>query len=109
MLPVVQQLQQQGIVKRYAGIGSLLLSQQEQQARLQRWQQYWTPQKKQQLITYLQQQGPALGFKATAFDPFAQWLQQDLTVMTAADQEALRNSSLGDYITVRSCCSHCAK
>ncbi|WP_217604084.1 trifunctional MMPL family transporter/lysophospholipid acyltransferase/class I SAM-dependent methyltransferase [Chitinophaga sp. GbtcB8] len=101
MLPVVQQLQQQGIVKRYAGVGSLLLSQQEQQARLQRWQLYWTPQKKQQLITYLQQQGPAVGFKATAFDPFAQWLQQDFTAMTTADQEALRNSSLGDYITVK--------
>ncbi|HEU4555889.1 MAG TPA: 1-acyl-sn-glycerol-3-phosphate acyltransferase [Chitinophaga sp.] len=99
MLPVVQQLQRQGIVKRYAGVGSLLLSQQEQQARIRRWRQYWTTEKKQQLISNLQQQGPALGFKAAAFAPFTQWLQQGFSVMSAADMAALRNSSLGDYIT----------
>ncbi len=99
MLPVVQQLQQQGIVKKYAGTGGLLLSRQEQQNRIARWNRYWTPEKQQQLIAYLQQQGPALGFKAAGFTPFAQWLQQDFKVMTDQEQGLLRSTSLGDYIT----------
>lgn len=99
LLPVVQELERQGVVKKYTGIGSLLLSRQEQEARLQRWRNYWTPEKKQQLIAYMQQQGPAVGFKASAFDPFAQWLHQHFTVLPAAAQRRLMASALGDYIT----------
>ena len=99
MLPLVQQLEQKGVVKKYAGVGGLLLSKQQQQERLQRWSNYWTPEKKQQLIAYLQQQGPAVGFKATAFEPFAGWLRKDFTLMPAAAQQQLLASSLGDYVT----------
>jgi 1-acyl-sn-glycerol-3-phosphate acyltransferase len=99
MLPLVQQLEQQGVVKKYAGVGGLLLSRQQQTARLQRWNRYWTPEKKQQLIACLQQQGPAVGFKATAFEPFAAWLQKDFTVMPAEAQQQLLASTLGDYVT----------
>lgn len=99
MLPLVQQLSQQGVVKKYAGVGSLLFSHKQQQERLQRWNNYWTPEKKQQLIAYLQQQGPAAGFRSSAFEPFAAWLQKDFTVMPAAAQQQLLASSLGDYVT----------
>lgn len=99
MLPLVQQLSQQGVVKKYAGVGSLLFSHKQQQERLQRWNNYWTPEKKQQLIAYLQQQGPAAGFKSSAFEPFAAWLQKDFTLMPAEAQQQLLASSLGDYVT----------
>lgn len=99
MLPLVQQLSQQGVVKKYAGVGSLLFSHKQQQERLQRWNNYWTPEKKQQLIAYLQQQGPAAGFRSSAFEPFAAWLQRDFTVMPAEAQQQLLASSLGDYVT----------
>lgn len=99
MLPLVQQLSQQGVVKKYAGVGSLLFSHKQQQERLQRWNNYWTPEKKQQLIAYLQQQGPAAGFRSSAFEPFAAWLQKDFTVMPAEAQQQLLASSLGDYVT----------
>ncbi|HEY0608388.1 MAG TPA: MMPL family transporter, partial [Chitinophaga sp.] len=99
MLPLVQQLEQKGVVKKYAGVGGLLPSKQQQQARLQRWNNYWTPEKKQQLIAYLQQQGPVAGFKASAFEPFASWLQKDFTLIPAEAQQQLLASSLGDYVT----------
>jgi 1-acyl-sn-glycerol-3-phosphate acyltransferase len=99
MQPVVQQLEQQGVIKQHTGVGSLLLSQQQQALRLQHWKDYWTPEKKQLLIAYLQQHGPALGFKASAFEPFTAWLQHDFTLMPAEAQQQLTGSSLGDYIT----------
>ncbi|GAA0541276.1 trifunctional MMPL family transporter/lysophospholipid acyltransferase/class I SAM-dependent methyltransferase [Chitinophaga japonensis] len=99
MLPVLQQLEQQGIVKRHAGVGGLVLSEQAQRARIARWNRYWTAEKKQQLIATLQQQGPQSGFSASAFTPFAEWLQQDFTVMPAAVQQQLLAGAPGDYIT----------
>jgi uncharacterized protein len=97
--PLIQQLQHEGIVKKYAGVNTLLFSQQEQQKRIQHWKAYWTPEKKQLLITYLQQHGPAVGYKTAAFEPFAAWLQQDFTVIPESDLQALRTGNLGDFIT----------
>ncbi|MBW8684069.1 trifunctional MMPL family transporter/lysophospholipid acyltransferase/class I SAM-dependent methyltransferase [Chitinophaga rhizophila] len=97
--PLVQQLQAAGIVKKYTSVNTLLFSRQEQQHRIQRWNEYWTPEKKQLLISYLQQHGPAVGYKTAAFDSFANWLQQDFTVIPDEELQALRTGNLGDFIT----------
>jgi 1-acyl-sn-glycerol-3-phosphate acyltransferase len=99
LLPLLHRLQQQGIVKKFAGVNTLLFSRQQQQERIQRWNSYWTPEKKQQLIAYLQQHGVPAGFKAAAFQPFAKWLQQDFVPVPEADLQALRRGNLGDFIT----------
>jgi 1-acyl-sn-glycerol-3-phosphate acyltransferase len=99
ILPVIKQLQTEGIVKKYAGVQSLLLSDREQQARIARWQQYWTPEKQQQLLAFLRKQGVAAGFSATAFDPFEHLLQQQFEVIPPAALDILRNGTLGDFIT----------
>lgn len=99
LLPQIRQLQQQGLIKKYTGVSTLLLSQQEQQARIQRWNRYWTPEKKAQLIAFLRQQGPAAGFRSSAFDPFAQWLNGDFTALPSDAQQRLGNGSLKDLVT----------
>lgn len=99
LLPVIHQLQEQGTIKKYAGVNTLLMSRQEQQQRIQRWNTYWTAEKKQRLVNYLQQNGPAVGYRAAAFEPFAQWLQQDFTPVPDSDLQALRTGNLGDFIT----------
>lgn len=99
LLPVIHQLQQQGVVKKYAGVNTLLLSAQEQQRRIARWKAYWTPEKKQLLINYLQQHGPAIGYKAAAFGNFEQWLQQEFSVIPEEEFQSLRAGNLGDFIT----------
>lgn len=40
-------LKREGIVKKYSGVSSLLLSDSLQQVRIARWNQYWTPEKEQ--------------------------------------------------------------
>jgi uncharacterized protein len=99
LLPAINKLQERGIVKKYAGVNTLLLSKQEQQRRLQRWKTYWTPEKKQQLISYLQAHGPAVGFKPAVFDAFAQWLNQDFTAVPDSALTGLKQGPLGDFIT----------
>lgn len=97
--PVVQQLQQQGIIKKSAGVNALMISEKEQQVRIARWKHYWTAEKQQQLVAYLRQHGPAAGYKSAAFDPFAQWLQQDFTLVPEDALKTLRKGPLGDFIT----------
>lgn len=99
ILPVIHQLQEKGIVKRYTGVQGLLLSEKEQQVRIARWQKYWTPEKQQQLLAFLRKQGVAAGFSATAFDPFERLLEKPFNVMPPEALEVLRNGTMGDFIT----------
>ncbi|SEW22986.1 1-acyl-sn-glycerol-3-phosphate acyltransferases [Chitinophaga sp. YR573] len=99
LLPQIQQLQQEGIVKKSAGVNALLISEREQQIRINRWKQYWTNEKQQLLINYLREHGPSAGYKAAAFDPFAAWLHKDFTMVPDEALHTLRAGPLGDFIT----------
>ncbi|PSL47615.1 1-acyl-sn-glycerol-3-phosphate acyltransferase [Chitinophaga niastensis] len=98
LMPVIQQLQDKGIVKKYAGVQALLLSNKEQQARIDRWSHYWTAGKKQQLLTYLRLHGSAVGFSASAFNSFEQLLTKDYQQLSPDALQVLRNGNLGDFI-----------
>ena len=98
LLPVVAQLQDKGIVKKYAGVQALLLSDKEQQVRINRWNRYWTPNKKQELLQYLRHEGAGMGFSAAAFDPFEGMLNKDFGLLTPEALEVLRSGNLGDFI-----------
>ncbi|PUZ25139.1 glycerol acyltransferase [Chitinophaga parva] len=98
MMPMVHSLQAKGIVKKYAGVGALLISGKEQQARIDRWNAYWTPEKKQQLLAHLRQEGAAYRFSPAAFDAFAQLLDQPFTLLDTVALQQLKAGSLGDFI-----------
>ncbi|MCW3467525.1 trifunctional MMPL family transporter/lysophospholipid acyltransferase/class I SAM-dependent methyltransferase [Chitinophaga nivalis] len=98
LLPALGKLQEKGIVKKYAGVQALLLSAKEQQLRIQRWEQYWTPEKKQQLLQALRTYGPASGFSATAFNGFEALLQHNYAVLSPEEMEEMGKSNLGDFI-----------
>ncbi|WP_143307885.1 trifunctional MMPL family transporter/lysophospholipid acyltransferase/class I SAM-dependent methyltransferase [Chitinophaga vietnamensis] len=98
LMPMITQLQQQGIVKKYAGVQSLLLSNKEQQARIDRWNRYWTPEKKTQLLAYLRSHGTVTGFSATAFNRFEELLQTRFAPLGDDALQTLRSGTLGDFI-----------
>ncbi|MBS0026791.1 1-acyl-sn-glycerol-3-phosphate acyltransferase [Chitinophaga sp. 22321] len=98
LMPVVEQLQAKGIVKKYAGVQALLLSNKEQQARIDRWNKYWTAEKQQQLLQYLRSKGSSLGFSAAAFDAFGGMLDKTFQPLNEEALSILRNGSLGDFI-----------
>ncbi|RFS21134.1 methyltransferase domain-containing protein [Chitinophaga silvatica] len=98
LIPVLKQLQEQGAVKKYAGVQALLLSEKEQRERIQRWQAYWTPEKKQQLLDYLRSTGAGMGFSAKAFDPFQQLLNKNFEPLSETDTQILQQGNIGDFI-----------
>ncbi|MEO6722706.1 MAG: 1-acyl-sn-glycerol-3-phosphate acyltransferase [Ferruginibacter sp.] len=95
----IEQLKTKGIVKKYSGVSSLIISNSLQQQRIAQWNNYWTPQKKQQLLTTLETEGKAIGFSTTAFSNFKNRLDKEYQAVTASQVEIIRKNFLDDYIT----------
>ena len=91
-------LQQKGTIKKISGIGDLLLSAKEQQARIDKWNNYWTSDKKQQLLSSLQQEGNTYHFKATAFDAFKDLLNKRYAVTEPEKLDIMQSGALNNYI-----------
>jgi len=72
----VHTLQEAGHIRNSLNPVVILPSEKEQQLRLQRWQQYWTKERKKQTISSVQQSALTSGFSAHAFDDFSLTLQQ---------------------------------
>ncbi len=94
----IEVLKQKNIVIKYSGVSSLIISDSLQKERIERWNKYWTPEKKKQLFAALEQQGIAMGFKAAAFDNFKALLNKDYPIGDKQNLAAIRKSFLDDFI-----------
>ncbi|HMI63636.1 MAG TPA: 1-acyl-sn-glycerol-3-phosphate acyltransferase [Puia sp.] len=95
----IEQLKERNIVKKYSGISSFIISDSLQRARIKAWSAYWTPEKKQQLLTTLRKEGLALGYKTSAFDSFSQLLDTDFQLADEGATTRIRKTFLDDFIT----------
>jgi predicted RND superfamily exporter protein len=99
LVRTVEDLQQKKLVNKFSGVSSLIISDSLQRARIERWNQYWTPEKKQTLLATLVKEGEGLKFKASAFDKFKSLLNKDFDTAGAAVMAGIRKNFLEDYIT----------
>jgi 1-acyl-sn-glycerol-3-phosphate acyltransferase len=91
-------LKEKNIVIKYSGVSSLIISDSLQKARIYRWNNYWTNEKKQNLFSALEKEGTALGFKAAAFDKFKAMLNKPYSVGGQQNMAEIRKSFLDDFI-----------
>ncbi len=95
----IEGLKEKGVVKKYSGVSSLIISDSLQRQRIGRWNNYWTYEKKRQLFSLLEKEGAALGFKVSAFDNFKNLLNKDFQLADANEMADIRKNFLDDYIT----------
>jgi len=95
----IEALKEKNIVIKYSGVSSLIISDSLQKERIERWNKYWTGEKKQQLFSTLEREGVAIGFKASAFDKFKALLNKHFDVADRQNMAELRKSFLDDFIT----------
>ncbi len=98
---VLQRLTRSGAIKKIAGTGGLLLSEQEQAERIARWKAYWTPEKQQRLMQQLRTEGLAYKFRPTAFDPFEQLISRDYSVISPEKSALLEVNMISDLVTLK--------
>lgn len=91
-------LKQKGIIKKYASVSSLFISDKEQQERINRWNQFFTRAKKDSLKNNLIKSGLNYQFKETAFTKFYQTLDKSFTSLAKADADTLNKLLFKEWI-----------
>jgi len=95
---ILEDLNRKGIVNKYSGVSSFILSNELQQEKIDRWKKYWTTQKKYQLLQNLQITGNELKYNTSAFEPVSNLLNKEFRPLNNANS-AIRKNFLDDYIT----------
>lgn len=88
------ELKRQGAIKGFASADYFLISEPVRQERLQKWNNYWTAEKKDYLETTLRSEAAAFHFRPDAFNPFFQWMDSDFSQKENSMQ---KNSMLSDW------------
>ncbi|HYG38878.1 MAG TPA: 1-acyl-sn-glycerol-3-phosphate acyltransferase [Cytophagales bacterium] len=95
----LSQLKAQDVIKNYSSISALLISDSVQQARIDMWENYWTPEKKALVQERLTQTSARFKFKPEAFKDFYGVLNTEFQPVDLNAFGDLRKQFLNDYIT----------
>lgn len=95
----IEQLKEKNKINNYSGVSSLFLSDSLQTKRIDYWNDYWTEEKKQELIANLKREGALLKFRASAFDNFSNLLSKNYEPVNHTAIEDIRKNFLDDHIT----------
>jgi 1-acyl-sn-glycerol-3-phosphate acyltransferase len=98
-IETVEALKQQNIVSKYSGVSSLIISDSLQKVRIERWKNYWSSQKKEQVLLILREEGDALGYSATAFEGFRSLVGKNYAPVDRDATKAIQATFLNDFIT----------
>lgn len=95
----IEKLEEKHIVKKYSGVSSLIISDSLQKIKIERWNRYWTAEKKDALMATLLTEGAALKFNVSAFDNFKALLNKEYAPVDKDAMTDVRTNFLDDYIT----------
>ena len=99
LITEIDKLQEDDIVKKYSGVSSLIISDSLQKIRIERWNKYWTVEKKKALMATLLKEGVALKFNTSAFNNFKMLLDKKYEPVGKEAMATVRKNFLDDYIT----------
>jgi 1-acyl-sn-glycerol-3-phosphate acyltransferase len=95
----LSRLKSSGIIKNISSCSQLLLSDSLQQAKIQQWQNFWTPLRKEILGKDLNQAAEDYKFNKNAFDKFILLTSKTYTPSSNSKTNLLTTSILNDYIS----------
>ncbi|HIA10764.1 MAG TPA: hypothetical protein EYN69_01650, partial [Flavobacteriales bacterium] len=95
----VGELKDNGLIRAYTSVGTLMLSEKLQQERIARWDSYWTAARSDSLKQRLIRASRPFHFRESAFSSFYELLKSDNTPLKASEFSAVRGLFLNDYIT----------
>ncbi|WP_114790129.1 1-acyl-sn-glycerol-3-phosphate acyltransferase [Niabella yanshanensis] len=92
-------LKAKGLINTSSGVSDLFMSDSLQRLRINRWNAYWTPEKKQQVLSLATLLAPASGFTVDGLENFRALLNRPYEPVTTQKLQPLRSSFLDDYLT----------
>lgn len=94
----LETLKRQGRIQSFSGIGSIFPSDSVQQERLNKWNEFWTKERKSLLLTRLEKSGKHIGFNDRAFSGIKSMLNTTFSRLPSKQSKALRNALFSDWI-----------
>jgi 1-acyl-sn-glycerol-3-phosphate acyltransferase len=91
-------LKQQGIIKKLSSVNALFISDREQQKRINRWNAFFTPAKKDSLKNRLIAAGLKFKFKETAFQSFFDLIDNPVSTLSKTDSDSLNKYLFKEWI-----------
>jgi uncharacterized protein len=98
-IPSVAMLERSGTIRNYSGIEGIILSDSLQEARIRRWNDYWTPGKKQQLEKSVSEAAAAIGLRPGSMDGFLASLSKPCSGLTQEQKAYYAQYAFPEYIT----------
>ncbi|WP_245168928.1 MMPL family transporter [Chryseobacterium sp. RR2-3-20] len=89
----------QGKILSYNSIGSIVLSEEDQQKKLSQWKDFWNQNKKNETINELIQNGNKFGFNSSAFDQFSHNLNKTYSVVSLKEYEKIKALQIGEFLS----------
>lgn len=87
-----------GTILGFQSVGGIASAPAQQHEKINRWNQFWSAGKKEQLIQRLRNEGARVGFKDNLFQPFFETLSQPFEPMDEADQQLLDTLFLAEFV-----------
>jgi predicted RND superfamily exporter protein len=95
---ICRDLKQRGEIAKYSNSSALLLPEDEQNARINFWNNYWTPDRKQEVKSLIIRAGEKAGFEADMFSPFYEMVEKQYKPVSLYDSNVLPNSLMSNMI-----------
>lgn len=95
----LEELSRVGLIKGFSSAGHFIIPVEEQQRRLQKWNDYWTPSRKLFVRTTLQDVGSGYHFKEDSFNRFYQWLDKPFSTYNLNEENTAFGGLLNEWMT----------
>ncbi len=95
---VCDSLEQAGVVKRFSNVSSLLLTEAEQQSRIDAWRSYWNEQRVAEVRQKVAISARRHGLDAELFEPFFTLLEADYAPASLVEAGVLPESLLSNFV-----------
>lgn len=89
----------EGKILSYNSIGSIVLSEKDQQKKIEKWNSFWNDSKKNQTISELISNGNKFGFNGSAFDNFNEALHKNYTALSLKDYEKVKALQISEFMS----------
>lgn len=89
----------EGKILSYNSIGSVVLSEKDQQKKIEEWNQFWNDQKKNQTVSELVANGNKFGFNSSAFDGFNEVLHKNYSALTLKDYQKVKALQISEFMS----------
>lgn len=97
----LKELEDQEKISSFSSIGGVVLSTSTQLEKIERWKEFWTPEKKNIVKRDLIEGSETFGFRAESFDGFYNLLSKDFNPILLNDYRETTNLYLDDFISSR--------